>query len=138
MNYFIRCIISHKAMWMLGLRPCDMERAFPGSNSGRESVASIPITPATKPTVEIGKWNLISGNIAQQTPQQLPKKEMTGAESLATSNPIRLQKAVKQAVQLESEDNMDCLWKYFALVVDRLFFILNIMITVVVLVEVFK
>ena len=137
MGFKIRNIISHKAMWFFGIRPCDFERAFPGQSSGNASetqgtffkVNDIGKTPNSNKEQDCRKnrhWSTLS-NQGKQNTASIGNNDTAKIES-------NLTEVVKNAVFLESEENMDFLWKYFAVFVDRVFFALNLLVTLVIII----
>ena len=136
MGYKTRCLISHRLMWCFGLRPCELKKTFLGLKK----------TTDLKTSFNLGKNKKIRFKIDNKTNDHSSKRNNDNAKENKTwetlTGPtdsyrdprgeeeefleLRLKDVVERAVFLDSEENNDYLWKQFALFVDRLFFILNI------------
>ena len=123
-------------MWCFGLRPCELKKTFLGLKK----------TTDLKTSFNLGKNKKIRFKIDNKTNDHSSKRNNDNAKENKTwetlTGPtdsyrdprgeeeefleLRLKDVVERAVFLDSEENNDYLWKQFALFVDRLFFILNI------------
>ena len=140
MGYKIRCIISHKAMWVLGIQPCEREKAFPGHSTTEKTSIKKTSTALVESDNQViprsNKWINVRDNVANQS-QEAAKHFTEQNKATNLLDVTRVRKLVEDTVQLESEENMEFLWKYFALVVDRMLFILNVIVTVIIFVNFF-
>ena len=139
MGYNTRWLLSHRAMWCFGLRPCELEKAFPGAKITIDDMApSSNIEKSIKVQSKIDKKSNDKNNKSNNNNanDNTNKKwaNLTGQvdtdksvrEELKECG-LRMKEIVENAVFLESEENNEYLWKYFALLVDRLLFFLSIL-----------
>ncbi|XP_075244296.1 neuronal acetylcholine receptor subunit beta-3-like isoform X2 [Convolutriloba macropyga] len=127
-----RYLISSKYMYAFGLSPCAMEKAFPGLN---EAMTNQNVSFKNTETVienkceqtKISKWNI--ARAAMVTPTNTNNAEHKMANGHGRSSPFKQQfpnlpadkfrNVVDNFKLLESEKNMEFLWKYFAQFIDR-------------------
>ena len=145
----LRRFITSKFMTLLGLRPCPMEKAFPGSKE-RDQRHKLKEALAGGES-ELGRNNGTNNNSNKWTGVFGAKFQQKTASKVApAANDVsggggsaqksvkdlipdshNLMKAVDDLMYLESEVNMEFLWQFFAIVVDRIFLLVHIMLSIV-------
>ena len=143
----IRSLISSKYMYAFGLSPCSIEKAFPGlveamahqnfktrqsiSIENKESVTENKRTeqPKGQSKWKVARATLVSG-VNKNINNFTRKLEKEHENDSAFNNESQFCKflaekkfrtVVKNFTVLESEENMEFLWQYFAQFVDRVF-----------------
>ena len=105
-----RAFITSRSMWLFGLNPCPIEKAFPGTNE--DTVFCPPTSKAV-----VNSDDCFAGQ------HEASKYDEEAAAELT--------EIVKKVVFLDSEENLTFLWQYFAVFVDRVFLYLHVCTTVI-------
>ena len=142
MGYYNRKVLCSQYIWAFGLRPCPIDKAFPGRHENDCIFKDEPVADNHKDSKMKSikqKWAGAKIGI-RQVPEERDKPEMIPSDSKPAgtvskvefkSEAAKFTKIVEEAMTLESEDNMAFLWQYFALLLDRIFLYLHVLGTMV-------
>ena len=113
----LRRLICSKGMYMFGMSPYPRDKALLSNITPEKPKTTKTHDSIQKQTANVSKWAFIP-NISS------PKSGSVNEPESPMGAVGKLECIMKEAVELQNEENTVLLWSYFATFLDRLFFYL--------------
>ena len=133
----LRRIITSKATLVLGLRPCPMEKAFPGKKAREEKEnmkKSLDVKAVEKNKHGLSKWSSLGAKVQEGSNNKVAPTGAQRSLKKLVPDTSDLMQAVDDMITLDSESNMEFLWQYMATIMDRVFLYIHIFVSFLVVI----